>query len=72
MWSILQGRRIAITLGCILGYPAVVRAQAPPFEITTYHYDNLRSGWNEPETTLRPINAILPAAADSWMWGADR
>jgi hypothetical protein len=72
MWSIFQGRRILIALGCILSYPAVAPAQAPPFEVTTYHYDNLRSGWNKSETTRRPINAILPAAADSGMWGADR
>ena len=24
--------------------------------ITTYHYDNYRTGWNQTETTLTPLN----------------
>jgi hypothetical protein len=56
MLSIFHGRRIAIALGCILSYPAVAHAGATPFNVTTYHYDNLRSGWNKSETILRPAN----------------
>ena len=32
--------------------PAVAQKQA----VTTYHYDNQRTGWNQNETTLTPAN----------------
>ena len=32
--------------------PAVAQKQA----VTTYHYDNQRTGWNHNETTLTPAN----------------
>src|SRR5437868_13253838 len=31
-------------------------AHAGPISVTTYHYDNLRTGWNQIETGLRPAN----------------
>jgi putative pyrroloquinoline-quinone-binding quinoprotein len=31
-------------------------ATAQPMAVTTYHYDNLRTGWNQQETTLTPQN----------------
>lgn len=33
---------------------AATIAVAPPVAVTTYHYDNLRTGWNQRETTLTP------------------
>lgn len=64
MSSIFHRRRIAIALACLFGGPAVVHAQTTvgvpgpvvPFNVTTYHYDNPRTGWNASETTLRPAN----------------
>ena len=31
-------------------------AHAGPISVTTYHYDNLRTGWNQIETGLKPAN----------------
>jgi hypothetical protein len=31
-----------------------------PTAVTTYHYDNLRTGWNCNETTLTPANVTTP------------
>jgi hypothetical protein len=59
-------RCLAVALAGILGGPAAAYAQAAVdvttpgvpygFDITTYHYDNLRTGWNKSETTLTPEN----------------
>jgi outer membrane protein assembly factor BamB len=35
-------------------------AQAAPFNVTTYHYDSLRTGWNDNETVLTPANVKPP------------
>jgi|HubBroStandDraft_6_1064221.scaffolds.fasta_scaffold61460_2 outer membrane protein assembly factor BamB len=35
-------------------------AQAKPFNVTTYHYDSLRTGWNDDETVLTPANVKSP------------
>lgn len=32
-----------------------------PTAVTTYHYDNLRTGWNCNETTLSPANVAPPS-----------
>lgn len=43
----------------IAGLLAVVAAQAiaaSPVNVTTYHYDNLRTGWNAAETVLNPAS----------------
>jgi len=34
------------------GFATVSRAVAPPIAVTTYHYDNLRTGWDDSESTL--------------------
>jgi hypothetical protein len=31
-------------------------ASAGPINVTTYHYDNLRTGWNQIESSLKPSN----------------
>ena len=66
MSSVLRAGRIAIAVAClaVLNDPASVHAQATvdvpgavhPFNIRTYHYDNLRTGWNASETSLTPAN----------------
>jgi outer membrane protein assembly factor BamB len=33
-----------------------ITADAKPVDITTYHYDNFRTGWNSKEKTLTPAN----------------
>jgi hypothetical protein len=43
--------------------PAVAHAQATAFNVTTYHYDNLRTGWNVSETTLTPANVATASLA---------
>ena len=50
-----QSRKAAIVLGsafCVLAGNAC----AGPIDVTTYHYDNLRTGWNQTETALTPGN----------------
>jgi hypothetical protein len=46
------------TAGCaarlLLGQPG---PQIPKIAVTTYHYDNLRTGWNSHEQILNPMNA---------------
>lgn len=37
-----------------IGNGARAAAQSQPFEVTTYHYDSLRTGWNAKETRLSP------------------
>jgi len=33
-----------------------IAADAKPIDVTTYHYDNFRTGWNNKEKTLTPAN----------------
>jgi hypothetical protein len=51
----LKARRrliLAAVLGAI-GFGGGAHGQTP-FSVTTYHYDSLRTGWNQAETTLTP------------------
>jgi hypothetical protein len=41
--------RLIITALCVASFPNVGEAK---FAVTTYHYDNLRTGWNSSETDL--------------------
>jgi hypothetical protein len=34
----------------------ISKASAPPFAVTTFHYDTLRTGWNDDESTLSYAN----------------
>ena len=38
----------------LLSVLAINAASAQTFNVTTHHYDNLRTGWNSTETTLTP------------------
>jgi hypothetical protein len=46
---------IGLTLFTAIAVPTVP-AVAQQFGVFTYHYDNLRTGWNPSETTLTPAN----------------
>jgi len=46
---------IGLTLFAATAVPAAP-AMAQKFVVNTYHYDNLRTGWNGNETTLTPAN----------------
>jgi hypothetical protein len=46
-------RSAAVLSGLLLAAGA---ASAGPISVTTYHYDNLRTGWNQFETGLKPSN----------------
>lgn len=56
-----------LTLGALLGLvagPSIASGQtSPKIAVTTYHYDNLRTGWNSQETTLNPSLTPPPALA---------
>ena len=47
----------------LVGRPAT-RLRKPyggtPIDVTTYHYDNNRSGWNQSETDLTPASVVSP------------
>ena len=48
-----QSRKFALALAACLCAGA---STAGPISVTTYHYDNLRTGWNQIETGLKPGN----------------
>ena len=48
-----QSRKITLAFAACLCTGA---ATAGPISVTTYHYDNLRTGWNQIETGLKPGN----------------
>ena len=58
--SIYGSARFAVLLlSCLtLSFSALVAGQTP---VTTYHYDNNRTGWNSAETTLTPTNVASSA-----------
>jgi outer membrane protein assembly factor BamB len=45
-----------IALSTVLGSLACAPAAARAVDVVTYHYDNLRTGWNQNETILTPSN----------------
>jgi outer membrane protein assembly factor BamB len=57
-------------LGALMGFvfaPSVLRGQVhtpiPKIAVTTYHYDNFRTGWNSHEGVLNPtLTPLLPIA----------
>jgi hypothetical protein len=54
MNDLLHGPRLLIGMGliAIASWLAAEGAYAQPIAVTTYHYDNYRTGWNDSETTL--------------------
>jgi hypothetical protein len=46
----------AVSLAAVLLLANVAAVAAGPASVTTYHYDNYRTGWNSNETTLTPAN----------------
>jgi hypothetical protein len=48
--------RIGLCLASMTALFGAMNAQAGPISVTTYHYDNLRTGWNQIETGLTPRN----------------
>ncbi len=48
--------RAAAFAFCALGALSAGGAQAAAVDVTTYHYDNYRTGWNSSETMLTPYN----------------
>src|ERR1700730_14989818 len=48
-------KSIALVFFATVGVAGSVAAQTP-VAVATYHYDNLRTGWNNQETTLTPQN----------------
>jgi len=44
--------RLTVLLCAALLFPCVMLAQTAPVAVTTYHYNNLRTGWNQNETVL--------------------
>jgi hypothetical protein len=46
---------MGLTLFAAIAVPSAP-ASAKPFGVYTYHYDNLRTGWNPSETKLTPAN----------------
>ena len=61
MTGFLRGSRLLIGLGLITvaSWLVAVGARAEPIPVTTYHYDELRTGWNKQETSLSA--AAFPA-----------
>jgi hypothetical protein len=54
-------RALLLSMTILVGLlPGVVAAQVAPIAVTTYHYDNLRTGWNRNETVLNA--ATFPSA----------
>ncbi len=51
MSKFLTFRRLAMVLSVLVA-PCTALAQTTPFAVTTYHYNNLRTGWNQDETVL--------------------
>jgi outer membrane protein assembly factor BamB len=47
-------RRTTGSLAVALFLVPFAASAATPIDITTYHYDNFRTGWNQSETTLTP------------------
>ena len=58
--SIRATARFAVLLlSCLtFSFSALMAGQTP---VTTYHYDNYRTGWNSAETTLTPTNVASSA-----------
>ncbi|MGB8900229.1 MAG: hypothetical protein WCC90_13785, partial [Methylocella sp.] len=48
----IMGAAIFGAIAISTAFPAVAQKRA----VTTYHYDNQRTGWNQRETTLTPAN----------------
>jgi hypothetical protein len=63
IWSKVMKRSaiMGLTLFCAIAVPAAAPAVAQKLPVTTYHYDNLRTGWNQQETKLTPAN-VGPAS----------
>src|ERR1700685_1272497 len=59
--SIRATARFAVLLlsSLMLCFSALVATGQTP--VTTYHYDNYRTGWNSAETTLTPTNVASSA-----------
>jgi hypothetical protein len=57
-WKIALSALAAVALLFVIARPkAIQAATAPaPRAVTTYHYDNLRTGWNSSESFLTPGN----------------
>ena len=51
---------LALGLAAIIELLPGQPAAAPKFAVTTYHYDNLRTGWNSQERTLTPRAIASP------------
>jgi len=45
-------RLLTLLLSAALVVPLSTLAETVPFAVTTYHYNNLRTGWNQTETVL--------------------
>lgn len=45
-------RLLTLLLCAAVAAPGLAPAQTAPFAVTTYHYNNLRTGWNPQETVL--------------------
>jgi hypothetical protein len=52
----------AAAAACVMGLAGLTAgpAGAGPINVTTYHYDNLRTGWNQIEPALKPSNVSGP------------
>ena len=46
----------ALFCAAIGAWPAHAQASPPPVNVTTYHYDSSRTGWNQAETVLTTSN----------------
>jgi hypothetical protein len=52
--AIMNKRNFTASVMLSLSVLAINAASAQTFNVTTHHYDNLRTGWNSTETTLTP------------------
>ena len=52
---------MGLAIFAAIAIPAAAPAVAQQRVVATYHYDNLRTGWNQNETTLTPAN-VGPAS----------
>ena len=55
-WKVTASIVAVLALFLLARLEALQVATTTPQAITTYHYDNLRTGWNSNETALTPDN----------------
>jgi hypothetical protein len=56
-WKLAAAVLATVSVMFVVGWRTAPQALvSSPRAVTTYHYDNLRTGWNSEETVLTPSN----------------